>query len=481
MAETQIEIIQNPHIALLPTPGMGHLISLVEFAKQLIQKHRFTVTLILPTDGPISKSINKFLETLPSKTLNYLLLPPVNFDDLPDDVKIETRISLTVTRSLPSFRDVFKSLVETEKVVALVVDLFGTDAFDVAKEFNVSSYIFYPTTAMCLSLFLYLPVLDATTDELCEYRDLKERVRIPGCNPIDPEELLDPVQDRKNDAYKWVLHHTKRYKMAEGIVVNSFEDLEPGAINALHEEEPGKPPVYAVGPLIHTDDQSSKAEGMECLTWLDEQPCNSVLYISFGSGGTLSYEQLVELAMGLEMSEQRFLWVIRCPNDTIANATYFNVHSSSNDPLDFLPQGILERTKGQGLVVPNWAPQAQILSHGSIDGFLTHCGWNSTLESVVHGVPLIAWPLYAEQRMNAVMLTEDLKVALRPKFGENGLVRRKEIAEIVKGLMEGEDAKGVRSRMIDLKDAAAKVLGDDGSFAKVLTELASKMSKGLRN
>ncbi|XP_016489675.1 hydroquinone glucosyltransferase-like [Nicotiana tabacum] len=478
MAETPIttQSEQKPHVVLLPTPGMGHLVPLVEFAKRLIHEHDFSITVILPTNGPISESQKKFLNSLPS-TMNYLLLPPVNFDDLPEDVKAETRISLTVTRSLPSFRKVFMLLVETKKTVALVVDLFGTDTFDVAKEFNVSPYIFYPTTAMCLSLFLYLPTLDAAVS--CEYRELKEPVRIPGCVPIEAKELLDPVQDRKNDAYKWLLHHTKRYKMAEGIVVNSFKELEPGAIKALHEEEPDKPPVYAVGPLIHMD-VSSKAEELECLKWLDEQPCNSVLYISFGSGGTLSHEQLIELAMGLEMSDQRFLWVIRCPNDRIANATYFNIQSSSN-PFDFLPQGFLERTKGQGLMVPNWAPQAQILSHSSTGGFLTHCGWNSTLESVVHGIPLIAWPLYAEQRMNTIMLNEDLKVALRLKTSENGVVGREEIAEVVRELMEGEGGKGVRSRMRDLKDVAAKVLGENGSSTKALAELASKMRKVLQN
>ncbi|XP_075085210.1 hydroquinone glucosyltransferase-like [Nicotiana tabacum] len=161
MAETPITTqSERPHVVLLPTPGMGHLIPLVEFAKRLIYERNFSITVILPTDGLISKSQNKFLNSLPS-TMNYLLLPPVNFSDLPDDVKAKTRISLTVTRSLPSFREVFMLLVETKKIVALVVDLFGTDTFDVAKEFNVSPYIFYPTTAMCLSLFLYLPTLDA--------------------------------------------------------------------------------------------------------------------------------------------------------------------------------------------------------------------------------------------------------------------------------------------------------------------------------
>uniref|UniRef100_A0A5B7AF82 Glycosyltransferase n=1 Tax=Davidia involucrata TaxID=16924 RepID=A0A5B7AF82_DAVIN len=460
---------QTPHIAILPSPGMGHLIPLVEFAKRLVLHHHFSVTFIVPTDGPPSKAQKAFLDSLPGG-MSYVFLDPIDFSDLPVDVRIETRISLTVTRSLSSLRHVFKSLLVTTRLVALVVDLFGTDAFDVAKEFNVSPYVFYPSTAMALSLFLHLPKLDESVS--CEYRDLPEPVQIPGCIPVHGSDLLDPVQDRKNDAYKWVLHHAKRYRMAEGIMVNSFQDLEAGAIKALQEKEPDKPPVYPIGPLVQMG-SSNGVDGSECLRWLDDQPSGSVLYISFGSGGTLSYDQLHELALGLEMSEQRFIWVVRSPNDKVANATYFSVQSQK-DPFDFLPKGFIDRTRGSGLVVPSWAPQAQILSHGSTGGFLTHCGWNSILESVVNGVPLIAWPLYAEQKMNTVMLTEDLKVALRPKANENGLVGRVEITKAVKCLMEGEEGKGVRNRMRDLKDAAAKVLSQDGSSTKSLAELACK-------
>ncbi|XVE77257.1 hypothetical protein DITRI_Ditri13aG0047600 [Diplodiscus trichospermus] len=466
MAQAQA---QAPHIAIMPTPGMGHLIPLVEFAKRLVHQHNFTVTFVIPTDDSPSKAQKLTLDSLPI-SIDYVFLPPVDLSDLPQDSKIETLISLTVARSLSFLRDAFKSLVAKKKLVSLVVDLFGTDAFDVAREFNVSPYIFYPSTAMALSLFLYLPKLDQMVS--CEYRDLPELVKIPGCIPIHGKELLDPVQDRKNDAYKWLLHHTKRYRLAEGIMVNSFVDLEGGPIKALQEKEPGKPPVYPVGPLVNGD-SSRKSDGSNCLQWLDNQPHGSVLYVSFGSGGTLSSNQINELALGLEMSERRFLWVVRSPNDSVANATYFNAETQK-DPLDFLPKGFLERTKGRGLVVPSWAPQAQVLSHGSTGGFLTHCGWNSTLESVVNGVPLIAWPLYAEQKMNAVMLTEDVKLALRPKPNENGLFCRDEIAKVVKGLMEGEEGKNVRNRMKDLKDAAEKVLSENGSTSKALFELANK-------
>ncbi|GMP39734.1 hypothetical protein CsSME_00010451 [Camellia sinensis var. sinensis] len=310
---------------------------------------------------------------------------------------------------------------------------------------------------MSLLFCLHLPKIDETVTG--EYRDLPEPIQLPGCVPVHGTDLPNP-----------------RYGLAEGIIVNTFVDMEDGAIKALLVDEPGKPPVYPVGPLIRTG-SSDGLERSECLKWLDDQPSGSVVFVSFGSVGTLSHDQLNELALGLELSGQRFLWVVRNPSDN-ASVSSFNAHNQ-NDPFSLLPKGFLERTQGRGLVVPSWAPQIEVLSHRATGGFLTHCGWNSTLESTVHGVPLIAWPLFAEQKMNAVMLTEGLKVALRPKSHESGLVGREEIAEVVKSLMEGEDGKEVRRRMEGLKNAAAKVFSGEGSSAKSLSNLAFKLKNQL--
>ncbi|KAK1377181.1 hypothetical protein POM88_033374 [Heracleum sosnowskyi] len=125
----------TPHIAIFPTPGMGHLIPLVQFAKRLISLHKFTATFIMPNEEPLSKAQKMFLDTLPDG-LDYVVLPQVNLDDISDDVKIETRMSVLISRSLPSLRDMVKSIITTKKLVALVVDLFGTDALDVAIEFK---------------------------------------------------------------------------------------------------------------------------------------------------------------------------------------------------------------------------------------------------------------------------------------------------------------------------------------------------------
>ncbi|GER48661.1 UDP-Glycosyltransferase superfamily protein [Striga asiatica] len=420
-----------------------------------------------------SSGASAFLSALPPG-VDHILLPPVTFDDLPPDVKIETRISLTVTRSLPSINAALKTLIDGgRKPAALVVDLFGTDGFEAAAEFNIPPYIFFPSTAMTLSLFLHLPNLDETVSS--EYWEVAEKLQIPGCIPIHGRDLLDPVQDRKNDAYKWVLHNAKRYRLARGIILNSFKELEPGPIEYLQGKESknnGNPSVYPIGPLVQTGSPKPDSDGPS-MKWLDEQPSGSVLFISFGSGGSLSQEQITELALGLELSEQRFLWVLRRPSGSDSNRDYFSI-KDAGDPLAYLPEGFVERTKGRGLVLPLWAPQAKILAHGSVSAFLTHCGWNSILESVANGVPMIAWPLYAEQRMNAVLLHEDVKVALRPRAGENGLVGRVEIANVVKGLMEGEEGKRIRSRIRDLKNAACNALSEKGQSTNVLAQLAAK-------
>nr|XP_023905553.1 hydroquinone glucosyltransferase-like [Quercus suber] len=456
---------QKPHITILASPGMGHLIPLVEFAKLLVHHHDLHITCIIPVLGSPSKTMKAVLRALPT-TIDHVFLPPMILEEEEiKGLKFEVQIILTLTRSLPPLRDVLKST----RFSAFVVDPFGIDALDIAKELNISPYIFFHANAFTLSLVFHLKKLDETVS--CEYRDLLEPLKLPGCIPIHGRDLMEPVQDRTSESHKMILHSAKQFRLAEGIIINTFMELEGSAIKALLDEAKNLP-LYPVGPI--QSGSSNQVEESDCLRWLDNQPHCSVLFVCFGSGGTLSYEQTNELALGLELSGQKFLWVVRTPNNESADATYHSDQTLGNNPLAFLPKGFVERTKWQGLVVPSWAPQAQVLSHGSTGGFLTHCGWNSTLESIMQGIPLIAWPLYAEQKMNAVLLVEDVEVALRPKTNKNGLIDREEIAIVVKGLMVGEEGKKVRYRMKDIKIAAEKALSANGSSTKALSELASQ-------
>ena len=160
--------------------------------------------------------------------------------------------------------------------------------------------------------------------------------------------------------------------------------------------------ILEIGPLLpesHVNEDTVEVEVEErdpCILWLDRQAPNSVLYISFGSFATLEAPQLLELAMGLEASDCSFLWIVRSPN-----AHGMSAASGSPEPVtEFLPLGFEERMKGRGMCYSGWAPQTRILKHPAVGGFLSHCGWNSTLETVCTGVPMLAWPITAEQHLN---------------------------------------------------------------------------------
>ncbi|KMZ56482.1 Flavonoid glucosyltransferase, family GT1 [Zostera marina] len=421
------------HVAILPNPGMGHLIPLAEFAKLLTTNYGITVTFLTLDDSP---RINSFIDALPD-TITYIPLLKPSLHDLPPGSKAETYISLIMSRCLPSLREVMVKLKATTNLVALIVDLFGTDAFDVATDLEVSPYIMFPSTATLLNFMFHLEDLDRTIQG--EYRDHPQLIRIPGCVPFHGKDLLVPVQDRNDQAYSLFLDISTRYKEAAGIFFNSASSIEPGPIKELMSMD--RPPVYPIGPLVH--DTNSEDDNSGCVKWLDERRPGSVLFVSFGSTGRLTAEQFTELAVGLEMSGYGFLWIARSPKET-GEKGFFNVKSKS-DPLLFLPDGFLERTKEIGLVVDSWAPQLAILKHAAIGGFLTHCGWNSSLESIVHSVPMIAWPLYAEQKMNATMLVEELKIAIRPVVDEKrGLIGREEISRVVREVIEGEEGKKLR-------------------------------------
>ncbi|XP_058070214.1 anthocyanidin 3-O-glucosyltransferase 5-like [Magnolia sinica] len=271
--------------------------------------------------------------------------------------------------------------------------------------------------------------------------------------------------------------------MAQGILVNTCEDLEPRTIKALREDPVLRkiptPSVHPVGPIIQSE--APLLSGKECLTWLDRQPDESVIYVSFGSGGTLSAEQITELAWGLELSRQPFLWVVRPPSRNEKSGTYFTSGGRCEQPSEYLPDGFLTRTEGIGLVVSSWGPQKDILSHKATGGFMTHCGWNSTLESILYGVPMIAWPLFAEQKMNASTLTEELKVAVGPLVSvEKEGVGRDEIERVVRLVMDGEDGKALRGRVKEVRDSVLRGLDEGGSSYNSLSHVVNEWKISLQ-
>ncbi|XP_027351153.1 hydroquinone glucosyltransferase-like [Abrus precatorius] len=461
------------HIAIFSLPTYSHQASIIEFCKKLLHLHQqFHVTCIFPTiSSPIPATVI-LLKSLPS-TANCIYLPPVNEEDLPKDAPLAMQVQHAVSQSLSSFRDTLSSLHATTPLAALVTDVFANEALEIAKEFNLLSYIYFTTSTMTLSLLLQFPTLHEKVSG--EYPDHIESIQIPGCMPIRGHDLPDDFHDRSSVVYKLILQRSKRLSLADGFLVNSFYEMEEDIVRSLQEHSgssKNNAPIYLVGPIIQTG-SSNMSNISQCLSWLENQRPQSVLYVSFGSLCSLSQQQLNELALGLELSGQKFLWVLRAPSDS-TNPTF--VGARNDDPLQFLPHGFLERTKEQGLVIPYWAPQTQILSNISTGGFITHCGWNSTLESIVMGVPMITWPLCADQKMNAILLAEGLKVALRPEFNKNdGTVEKEEIAKVIKGLILGDERNEIRQRIEKLKDAAANAFKEHGSSTRELFQFGTQM------
>lgn len=459
---------EKPHIVVVPSAGFTHLVPILEFSKRLVNLHpQFHITCIIPSIGSPPSSSKSYLQTLPP-TISSIFLPPINVDQVPDAKILAVQISLSVKHSLPYIKQELESLCSRSKVVAIVADVFAHDVLDIAKDFNLLCYIYLPQAAMVLSTYFYSSKLDEILSD--ESRDPNEPIKVPGCVAFDLKDLPLPFRFRSNIGYTKFLERAEKYHHFDGVFVNSFLEFEEGAIKGLKEEKK-QPMVYPVGPIIQKVSIGDENE-VKCLTWLDKQEPKSVLFVSFGSGGTLSQEQLNELAYGLELSGKKFLWILRSPSG-VANATYFVGENEIEDPLRFLPSGFLERTKEQGLVVPCWGPQIQVLEHSSTGGFLSHCGWNSVLESVVYGVPVIAWPLFAEQGMNATMLCDGVKVALRPKANDGGLVERDEIGKVVRELMDGEEGVEIRKRIEYLKNAANDAINEMGSSTKALSEVVA--------
>ncbi|VAI61381.1 unnamed protein product [Triticum turgidum subsp. durum] len=300
--------------------------------------------------------------------------------------------------------------------------------------------------------------------------------------------LGEVLEDPESDTYKAMMALLCRIPEADGTLVNTFESLEARAVATLKDPRcvPGwvLPPVYCVGPFVGSIADAEAKERHECLAWLDGQLDRSVVFLCFGSIGTGNHseEQLREIAVGLDKSGHCFLWVVRAPASDDPEKPH---DPSANPDLDtLLPDGFMERTNGRGLVVKLWAPQVDVLRHRATGAFVTHCGWNSVLEGVTAGVPMLSWPLYSEQKMNKVHMMRDIGVATEMVGWQQGLVKAGEVEAKVRLVMESEEGRELRARAAVHKEAAAAACDDGGTsrlaFAQFLADVASRQDRALQ-
>ncbi|CAM0946533.1 unnamed protein product [Alopecurus aequalis] len=263
-----------------------------------------------------------------------------------------------------------------------------------------------------------------------------------------------------------------------GLVINTCRVLEGEFIDAVaeHAEFKGQK-LFPVGPLNPLLDASARTPGKtrhECMDWLDAQPPASVLYVSFGTTSSFRGEQIAELAAALKGSKQRFIWVLRD-----ADRADIFAESGESGHGKLLSSEFTKEIEGTGLVITGWAPQLEILAHGATAAFMSHCGWNSTLESLSHGKPMLAWPMHSDQPWDAELLCKYLRVALlvRPWEKHSEVVPADDIQKVIEEAMVSENRMAVRQRAKVLGDAIRASMAEGGSSRKGLDDFVAYITR----
>uniref|UniRef100_J3ML52 Glycosyltransferase n=1 Tax=Oryza brachyantha TaxID=4533 RepID=J3ML52_ORYBR len=475
------------NVLLLPEAGSGHLMSLIEAGKLLLghgvgdagRAVTVTVLVVRPATAESAAEVDAHVERVEASGIG------VRFHRLP---AVEPPMDWAAS-NVQEFKSRFMQLqaphVKAAAVelgaAALVVDFFATGVLDAAREIGVPTYVYFTSTAALLALMLRLPALEEEVP--VDFEEFEGTVDVPGLPPLPGGSLPGFMARKKSPNFTWFVYHGRRFMDADGIIINTVAELEPGPLAAINHGPgvPGRqaPPLYPIGPVL--DLEAKEPSNADCVRWLNAQPPGSVLFLCFGSMGWFDAAKAHEVAEGLERSGHRFLWALRGP------PAAGSVHPTEADLGELLPEGFTERTKERGLVWPRWAPQKEILSHAAVGGFVTHCGWNSTLESLWHGVPLVPWPLYAEQRLNAFELVSVVGVAvpLRVDRRRDNFVEAAELERAVRSLMGGGEEEGeaegrkAREKAAEMKAVCRNAVAEGGSSHAALQRMRGAIREGL--
>nr|XP_010914945.2 UDP-glycosyltransferase 73E1 [Elaeis guineensis] len=467
------------HFVLVPLTAQGHMIPMVDLARLLAERGARVSLITTPVNAARIKAIiNRVKESDLPIQFAELEFPCAEVG-LPDGCE-----NVDLVPSAGYYKAFFEATHHLREPVArylraqrprptcMITDMCNPWTADVARELRMPRLVFHGPSCffiLCSHLMQQHGIYARITDDF-------EPVLIP--------ELPQPVEVNKAQApgffgalgwEKFRSEVLEAESTADGVVMNTFDDLEHSYIE-LYRKVIGKE-VWTIGPLcLYNKDLDNKAargnkpaiDHHRVLSWLDSRKPKSVLYVSFGSLVRTRPSQLIEIGCGLEASNQPFIWVIKDVERT-------------SEVDKWLSEGFEERVSTKGLVIKGWAPQVVILSHPAIGGFMTHCGWNSMLEAVSAGVPMITWPNFADQFLNEKLVVDELGigVAIGVKVPYYYLTedsppaaKRDDIAKAVSRLMDkGEEGQERRKRAKELAEKAMSTMEGGGSSMENMARL----------
>ena len=469
------------HIFFFPFMAHGHIIPTVDMAKLFASRGVKATIITTPLNAPfISKAIGNSKTHRNEINIQTIKFPCVEAG-LPEGC--ENTDSIPSPALVPNFfkgckllKEPLEQLLLQQHPHCVVADMFFPWVTDSAAKFGIPRLVFHGISffSMCAkeSIRLYEPHKNVSSDsESFVITNLPGEIKMTRMQL--PESFRDNEETDNSRFFKEVEESEVR---SYGVVVNSFYELEKVYADYYRKVLGRK--AWHIGPLslCNRDKEEKTYRGKdasidenECLKWLDTKNPNSVVYVCFGSMANFPDSQLQDIAIGLEASGQQFIWVVR------------KSKKGGEGVDEWLPEGFEKRTEGKGLIIRGWAPQVLILEHEAIGAFVTHCGWNSTLEGVTAGVPMVTWPIAAEQFYNEKLVTEVLKVGVPvgvKKWARfvGDSIEWDAVEKAVRKIMEGEEAEEMRNKAKALALLARRAVEEGGSSYTDLNALIEELS-----
>eukprot|EP01018_Ginkgo_biloba_P035941 Gb_31207 [translate_table: standard] len=460
--------LSKPHVVVLAYPATGHTNPILQFSKNLASRG-LLVTFV-------NFGFNHHI-MLPAKDSLQRLRLDIRFesiaDNLPQDHTLDSNINNSVFNRMHDMDGSgLEELIERlngdgPPVSCIIHDSFLPWVRDVANKLNIPRAFFWTQSSAVFSIYHHFKHVERWDPER-----MPETVTIPGVGELNladiPRQFFPPSY--ASGALAYYFKQLDSVADASWVLGNSFYELEPQTIDYIRTIIPFR----SIGPSIpsafldggNPEDREAggnRWEAAECMQWLDAKPPFSVVYISFGSITVISAEQIHELAMGIRNSRQNFVWVIRPPPG----------HGHIEE---LLPVGFMEETRERGLVV-QWCAQLEVLSHASVGAFMSHCGWNSTLDGLSSGVPILAFGVWTDQTTNSKFVADIWKTGVQMRKREDGIVRKDEIERCMKLAVESEEGVELRKNAKKWKELASRAMMQGGSSHTNLNEFVRELSQ----
>nr|UHB15543.1 UDP-glycosyltransferase [Paris polyphylla] len=451
------------HVFFLPFLASGHMIPMVDIARLLAD--RGVKSTIVTTAGNIPRiqpTIQRFNSICSSDKPPIELLTIPFPSSVPDDFSLLPTLDFTpeFAAAISGLRQPFAELLESHRPDCIISDFLYAWTNDLGYPrivFHAEGFFSCVAPGAVASQKLHESV--TSDDEPFVVTGLPHRIEMTR------SQLPNFFFFKSDDDVGLRTGVVESLCNSYGAVMNSFYELEPEYADIMKKNATFK--IWHIGPvsLSRRNTAGESVESGIIRSWLDGKNPSSVLYVCFGSLVKFTTPQFREIASGLEDSGHPFIWVVK-----------------KNDG-DILPEGFEERVKGKGLLIKGWAPQVMILNHPAIGGFMTHCGWNSCLEGVSAGLPMITWPMYTEQFFNEKLIVNVLGVgiAIGAKIcslheEERTAVKGEVVAKAVRELLgSGEEAEGRRRRARKVGENAKRAVEEGGSSYSEMDHLVEDL------